>query len=52
MDSDLDAFSPYPADDSVTALAFQPTVLPIITTYPIGGLGEYRNLDLTVNTRK
>jgi hypothetical protein len=27
MDSDLEAFSHYPADGSVTALAVQPTVL-------------------------
>lgn len=32
MDSDLEAFSHYPAHGSVTALAFQPTVLPIMRT--------------------
>ena len=30
MDSDLEAFSHNPTDGSFTALAFQPTVLPII----------------------
>ena len=30
MDSDLEAFSHNPTDDSFAALAFQPTTLPII----------------------
>ena len=30
MDSDLEAFSHYPADDSFAALAVQPTALPNI----------------------
>ena len=32
MDSDLEAFSHYPADDSFAALAVQPTALPNIWT--------------------